>query len=72
MLVHRGRFLERAMRAQRITREEILAAVRASGTAEIAGIAAVVLETDGSISVITDADGAAGALANVERPAGDA
>ena len=70
LLVHRGRFLERAMRAQRITREEILAAVRASGTAEIAGIAAVVLETDGSISVITDADGAAGALANVERPAG--
>jgi uncharacterized membrane protein YcaP (DUF421 family) len=70
LLVHRGRFLGRAMRAQRITREEILAAVRASGTAEIAGIAAVVLETDGSISVITDADGAAGALANVERPAG--
>jgi uncharacterized membrane protein YcaP (DUF421 family) len=70
LLVHRGRFLESAMRAQRITREEILAAVRASGTAEIAGIAAVVLETDGSISVITDADGAAGALANVERPAG--
>jgi uncharacterized membrane protein YcaP (DUF421 family) len=70
LLVHRGRFLESAMRAQRITREEILAAVRASGTAEIAELAAVVLETDGSISVITDADGAAGALANVGRPAG--
>jgi uncharacterized membrane protein YcaP (DUF421 family) len=68
LLVHRGRFLEGAMRAQRITREEVLAALRASGTAEVGEIAAVVLETDGSISVIPDAGAAGdgGALANVE------
>jgi uncharacterized membrane protein YcaP (DUF421 family) len=69
LLVHRGRFLEGAMRAQRITREEILAALRASGAAEIGKIAAVVLETDGSISVIPAA-GAAGdgsTFANVEQ-----
>jgi uncharacterized membrane protein YcaP (DUF421 family) len=68
LLVHRGRFLEGAMRAQRITREEVLAALRASGTAEVGEIAAVVLETDGSISVIPDAGAAGdgGTLANVE------
>jgi uncharacterized membrane protein YcaP (DUF421 family) len=59
LLLHRGRFLERAMRAERITREEILAALRASGAAEPRGIA-VVLETDGSLSVIAQADAKAG------------
>jgi uncharacterized membrane protein YcaP (DUF421 family) len=68
LLLHRGRFLEGAMRAQRITREEVLAALRASGAAELGEIAAVVLETDGSISVIPDAGAAGdgGTLANVE------
>ena len=60
LLLHRGRFLEQAMRAERITREEILAALRASGAAEPQAIAAVVLETDGSLSVIAQADTSAG------------
>ena len=55
LLLHRGRFLERAMKAERITREEILAALRASGAAEPGDIAAVVLETDGTLSVIPGA-----------------
>ena len=56
------------MRAQRITREEVLAAVRANGAAAIGQIAAVVLETDGSISVIPDRGeaGDGSTLANVE------
>ena len=54
LLLHRGRFLEGAMRAQRITREEVLAAVRASGVGALDAVAAVVLETDGSISVVPD------------------
>ena len=56
LLLHRGGFLEGAMRAERITREEILAALRASGAPEPQSIAAVVLETDGSLSVIAQAD----------------
>ena len=40
LLLHRGRLLERAMQAERITREEILAALRASGAAEGGEIAA--------------------------------
>jgi uncharacterized membrane protein YcaP (DUF421 family) len=56
LLLHRGGVLERAMRAECITREEILAALRASGATDPQGIAAVVLETDGSLSVIAHAD----------------
>ena len=53
LLVRNGHFLEQALRAQRVTREEVLAAVRGSGTADLAQATAVVLETDGSISVLT-------------------
>ena len=60
LLVHRGRFLEGAMKAERITREEILAALRASGAADVREIAAVVLETDASLSVIPEAKAGAG------------
>ena len=44
------------MRAERITREEVLAALRASGAAEPQAIAAVMLETGGSLSMIAHAD----------------
>ena len=57
LLLHRGRFLPGAMRVERITREEILAAVRASGRPDVGQVAAVVLETDGSLSVVAERDG---------------
>ena len=52
-------------------REEILAAARSSGAGEVGEIAAVVLETDRSISIIPSAGpgGDASALANLERKA---
>lgn len=56
LLLHRGCFLDRAMRLQRVTRAEILAALRSAGVAEPSQVAAVVLETDGSLSVIQNAD----------------
>jgi len=59
LLLHRGRFLEDAMRAQRVTRVEILAVLRSAGAAESGQIAAVVLETDGRLSVIQDVSQAA-------------
>lgn len=52
MLVHRGEFLSEAMRRQRITESEVLAAVRSSGQGDVEGVQAVVLENDGSLSVI--------------------
>ena len=69
LLLHRGRFLEGAMKAERITHEEILAAVRASGAADLRDVAAVVLETDGTLSIIPDAgaNGTAPTLDSVRR-----
>ena len=52
LLVYRGEIREAALRAQRVTRDEILAALRSSGLSDFAQAGAVVLETDGSISVI--------------------
>ncbi len=52
LLVRDGTFLQGAMRRQRITEDEILAALRADGMGGLERVAAVILETDGSISVI--------------------
>jgi uncharacterized membrane protein YcaP (DUF421 family) len=68
LLVYRGEIREAAMRSQRVTRDEILAALRSSGFSDLAQAGAVVLETDGSISVIpVEAlpDGGAAALDNL-------
>nr|WP_312359900.1 YetF domain-containing protein [Stutzerimonas balearica] len=53
LLFYRGRFLGEALRKARVTEAELRAAVRASGSASLEGIEAVVLETDGSFSVIS-------------------
>lgn len=52
LLVQRGMFIESAMRRQRVTHTEVLAALRGKGIAAVEESAAVVLETDGSISVV--------------------
>ncbi len=52
LLLHRGQFLEHAMRDQRVTRAEVLAALRSAGAARAGEVAAVVLETDGTLSVV--------------------
>ena len=57
LLVLRGELLKSAMRDERITEAEVLAAVRSQGTASLDHVEAVVLETDGSISVIPRGSG---------------
>ena len=52
LLLHRGRFLHDAMRGQRVTEAEVLAAAREEGIADLGEVEAVVLETNGSFSVI--------------------
>jgi uncharacterized membrane protein YcaP (DUF421 family) len=54
LLFHRGRFLRDAMRAQRVTEDEILSAAREEGVADMGEVEAVVLETNGSFSVVHD------------------
>jgi uncharacterized membrane protein YcaP (DUF421 family) len=52
LLLYEGRYLDRALRRERITREELLSALRSSGLSDPEQAAAVVLESDGSISVV--------------------
>ena len=52
LLVSHGTFLDGAMRRERITREEVLSAIRGAGAVDLSHIHTVVLETDGSISVL--------------------
>lgn len=55
LLFSDGRFLDEAMRDERILRQEVLAEIRNHGFGDIEDIAAVVLETDGTFSVISKA-----------------
>lgn len=52
LLVHDGRYLDATLRRQRVTREEIGAALRKNGKADISNVRTVVLETNGTITVV--------------------
>ncbi len=56
LLVHRGRVLHRQLRAARVTGGEVRAVLRQHGVPDVAGVAALVLETDGSFSLIRSSD----------------
>lgn len=53
LLLYQGEFQYQEMKKARVPESEILAAIRANGTASVENIEAVVLETDGSFSVIS-------------------
>lgn len=53
LLLFEGQLLQDAMRSERVSEAEIHAAVRARGIADMHDVAAVILETDASISVLT-------------------
>ena len=66
LLLHRGRLLPGALEEERVTEEEVRAALRAQGVASLEEAGAVVLETDGSFSVLKSiSEGGASTLANV-------
>jgi uncharacterized membrane protein YcaP (DUF421 family) len=60
LLLCRGELLHDALRRERVSEGEVLAALRARGVGRVADVEAVVLETDGSVSVVEkeDAEGA--------------
>lgn len=67
LLLHAGTLLPMAMRAARVTEDEIRAAVRQAGLPALAQVEAVVLETDGTMSVIRRAeDGNTSSLEDVQ------
>ncbi len=57
LLLYQGQMLSTAMRAARVTEDEIRSAIRTSGIASIDEVEAVILETDGSFSVVSKASG---------------
>lgn len=52
MLFYKGNFLDDALKKERVTREEIMAAARRGGISDLGEVDAVILETDGSFSVL--------------------
>ena len=52
LLLRGGKFIDEALKRQRVTESEIRAAVRAKGFAALEDAEAVILETDGSFSVV--------------------
>ncbi len=67
LLLADGRALPAALARQRLTMGELRQAVRATGAGDLSAIAAVVLETDGSLSVIlADKAGDRSALEDVD------
>ena len=55
VLIHDGRVNERALRRQRLTRHELMAALREAGCAAIDEVQAAILENNGRISVVPKA-----------------
>jgi uncharacterized membrane protein YcaP (DUF421 family) len=60
-----GALLHDVLRKERLNVEEVHQALRQSGIADTGGVAAVVLETDGSLSILATAPPGASALADV-------
>lgn len=68
LLLEEGRLLPEGLREQRVTEDEIRQAVRATGSGDLGSIAAVVLESDGSLSVVPSSQaGDRSALTGVRR-----
>ncbi len=55
LLFYRGQMLAPALRGQRVTEDEVRAAIRSAGQTQLADVEAVILETDGSFSVLRPA-----------------
>lgn len=70
LLAFRGRLLRDALRRERVIEEEVLAAVRAQGYADLDDVGAVVLETDASFSVLPRDAAPLRALRSVRTPPG--
>ncbi len=64
VLFFRGKFLEDTMRTERVTHDEVIAAIREAGQGDLNRVEAVVLESDAKISVISK-NGATNTLENL-------
>jgi uncharacterized membrane protein YcaP (DUF421 family) len=66
LLFHRGEILNEALKRERVTKEEVLAAVRNQQLGSTDEVESVVLETDGTFSIVWQkTDGTRSSLVNV-------
>ena len=71
LLFYDGDYLWQSMRKERVTADEIRAAVRNQGLADMRKVRAVVLETEGSMTVVTSSEHEhVSALQDIEIPPG--
>lgn len=68
LLYYRGRFLQAALTQERVTRDEVYAAVRSAGLSAVEDAEAVVLETDASFSVVKRSDSGNSSLTGMQLP----
>jgi uncharacterized membrane protein YcaP (DUF421 family) len=54
LLLSNGKFIDYALKRERVTREEIRAAIREKGVTNVEDVTAVVLENDGTLTVAWD------------------
>ncbi|MEB3279627.1 MAG: YetF domain-containing protein [Lyngbya sp.] len=67
LLLYQGKMIPETLKKERITEEDVLAAIRAKGISAIENVEAVVLETNGNFSVIEQNKGtSSSALIDVE------
>jgi uncharacterized membrane protein YcaP (DUF421 family) len=52
LLIHNGRLFEKALEKSKLTRHELMSALREAGCAEVEDVRCAMLEDDGNISVI--------------------
>lgn len=72
LLLSHGEFIERSLRKERVTEEEVRAAIREEGVTRVEDVDAVVLENDGTLTVVwkSKKPGEAGAssLVDAQKP----
>ena len=72
LLLSRGKFLTRALKRERITEEEVRAAIRAEGITRVEDVDAVVLENDGTLTVAWQSQGpGSSSLVDAKPPGGE-
>jgi uncharacterized membrane protein YcaP (DUF421 family) len=69
-VLHNGKFVDEAMRRQRVAEADVRAAVRRQGIARLADTGAVVHEADGTFSVIQNLPANPSALADIPELGG--
>jgi uncharacterized membrane protein YcaP (DUF421 family) len=70
LLLYRGQYLDHKLKTERVTQDEVKAAIRSQSFGKLEEVVAVVLETDGSFSVVTHSStGPTSTLEGVSKPA---